>query len=116
MGVTYFYVSGCHVAELTDRAPKVDNFSGGHHMATIGSSISRLVGRHLNHRLRKLSSFVGRLSPVPLQEFRVRAGAPPVRAASALWIDERNAHQATSFNARLLALQRMHVPVIVFCR
>ena len=57
----------------TGRSPsKVDNFAGGHHMATIGSSISRLVGRHLNRRRRRLYSFVGRLSPVPLQEFHVR--------------------------------------------
>jgi hypothetical protein len=57
----------------TGRSPsKVDNFAGGHHMATIGSPISRLVGRHLNRRRRRLYSFVGRLSPVPLQEFHVR--------------------------------------------
>jgi hypothetical protein len=59
-------------AELPDRPRKVDNFSGGHRMATIASSISRLVGSHLNPRLRKPHSFVGRLSPVPLQEFHVR--------------------------------------------
>jgi hypothetical protein len=28
----------------------------------------------------------------------IRAGGPPARVASALWIDERNAQQATGFN------------------
>ena len=41
------------------------------------------------------------LSPRLSQEFVVGVGGSPARAASALWIDERNAQQTTGFNSAL---------------
>src|SRR6266571_3142088 len=83
-----------------------------HLLAGTATTIEPIRSRNSEHFLRGLSTASTRIV--------VRTARPPARAASALWIDERGAQQATGlqqcvgslFKGR--ALQRMRRPQLWF--
>src|SRR6266571_3547111 len=62
-----------------------------HLLAGTATTIEPIRSRNSEHFLRGLSAASTRIV--------VRTARPPVRAASALWIDECGAQQATGFNS-----------------